>query len=302
MEQGASALDPTPGLVRQPHSCLRRSRHSPVNNGPRMEKSYHLRSQRAIRRTDVAPSLETMQMDGRRGLVVLVGLLASISSCRSSTSSGCPFPWTSFRGRPLFRPVRKSGAVQGLWPVQDGAGILPPTSSVLSRGRHVATDYGRQAGDGIAQYGRARGRGGSSGAAVSRGAVLGGLLLTVVMSTFLERSSELRVDMMTSWIGLPPSSATQWPRRLGGHGSRAELLDLTEGPLLLPRWSVTLAALWFRSGGSSRGARQLLRFCSASLTVVGLYVGFWALWGGLERVGWPPFGARAYRASESLRR
>ncbi len=119
----------------------------------------------------------------------------------------------------------------------------------------------------------------------SRGAVLAGLALTVVMSTFLERSSELRVDMMTSWAGLA-SLILLLNGRGGWAGATAALSFLIsqKGVYYCIAGAVSLAVLWLRSAGNSQGVRQLLRFSSAVLGVVGAYVGFWALWAGVERV------------------
>jgi hypothetical protein len=226
-----------------------------------------------------------MQMDGRRGLAAIVGLLALYLLLQIVYILRLPLSMDEFHGASTLAPFASAVPYRDFAPYKTVLGYylqLGPYSLGGDTWQRLMAVKMTMAAFNTAALAIAAAQ---LGRMYSRGAVLAGLVLTVVMSTFLERSSELRVDMMTSWAGMA-SLLLLLNGRAGWAGATAALSFLIsqKGIYYCIAGAVSLAVLWLRSGGSSRGARQLFRFSSAVLGVVAAYVGFWALWAGVERV------------------
>jgi hypothetical protein len=119
----------------------------------------------------------------------------------------------------------------------------------------------------------------------SKVAVLCGLVLTILMSNFLERSSEFRTDMMTSWAGLA-SLLLLLNGRYAASGVAAGLSFLIsqKGILYCVAGGAAMTALWLSGGAVERTARPLARFFLGASGALASYLGLWALLAGLERV------------------
>lgn len=127
-----------------------------------------------------------------------------------------------------------------------------------------------------------RRRGGSPG--LHRGAVLLALLLLVTMSTFLERSAELRVDMLTAAAGLVSLVFLLEGRRrsdlAAGAWAGVAVLVSQKGVFFPLAGGAALALQWLRHR-DARSGRSVARYVAAGLAVGAAYFLFWtALAGG----------------------
>ncbi|MGE0864730.1 MAG: hypothetical protein AB7P34_12600 [Vicinamibacterales bacterium] len=122
----------------------------------------------------------------------------------------------------------------------------------------------------------------------SPAAALFGQLLLISMTTFLERSSELRVDMLTAWFGLA-SFLLLLNRHWLAAGAIAGVSFLVSQKGLYFILSANAAAgvFWLIEARERRTFRDLAVLNAATLAVIALYIGFW----GLLSSPWTVFSA-----------
>jgi hypothetical protein len=131
-------------------------------------------------------------------------------------------------------------------------------------------------------------------------AVLSGLALTIVMSSFLERSAELRVDMLTAWPGLF-SLLLLLHRRWLGAGILAGISFLVSQKGVYFCVAGAIATLPHAAAGAAvdppwKPKKRLdpgpsLRFVIGALTPIAAYVVVWGMASSLETVYAAVFGA-----------
>ncbi len=122
----------------------------------------------------------------------------------------------------------------------------------------------------------------------SPGSALVGQLLLIAMSTFLERSSELRVDMLTAWFGLA-SFLLLLNRRWLAAGAVAGLSFLVsqKGLYFIVAANAAAAAFWWIEARDRRIFRELIVMNAGTAAVIAVYI---ALWGMLSSP-WAVFSA-----------
>ncbi len=112
----------------------------------------------------------------------------------------------------------------------------------------------------------------------SPAAALTGQLLLVSMSTFLERSSELRVDMLTAWFGL--AALVLLLRRgwfLAGVVGGLGFLVSQKGLYYLVAANAAGGAYWWFEARDRRTLGDLVRLNAGTVLVIAGYLTFWAL-------------------------
>ena len=109
-------------------------------------------------------------------------------------------------------------------------------------------------------------------------AVCLGLVLLVVMSTFLERSSVLRVDMLASWIGLA-SFLLLLERRAVWAGALAALAFFVcpKAAYFIVATDAALVASFLAARRDRGRAWDILRYNVAAFAALLVYVGFWSI-------------------------
>jgi len=122
----------------------------------------------------------------------------------------------------------------------------------------------------------------------SPASALVGQLLLICMSTFLERSSELRVDMLTAWFGLA-SFLLLLNRRWLAAGALAGLgfLVSQKGLYFIVSANAAAAAFWWFDARDRRTFRDLVVLNAGTAGVVAVYIAFW----GLFSSPWTVFSA-----------
>jgi hypothetical protein len=107
--------------------------------------------------------------------------------------------------------------------------------------------------------------------------VLLGLGLLLAMSTFAERSSELRVDALTALAGLASLVLLLGRRPLtAGACCALSFLISQKGVYYVLAGNAALAAAWLFADRSKRGLSALVAFNAAAASVLAAYLGFWA--------------------------
>ncbi|HXG58327.1 MAG TPA: hypothetical protein VNL91_04850 [Thermoanaerobaculia bacterium] len=105
--------------------------------------------------------------------------------------------------------------------------------------------------------------------------VVASLALLVTMSTFLERSSELRTDPLAAMAGLLTLLALMERRWLvGGTLAAIAFLCTQKGIYVIASAEAALLILWLRR---REGSRAWLRFNASAAALVILYVAFWSM-------------------------
>jgi hypothetical protein len=122
----------------------------------------------------------------------------------------------------------------------------------------------------------------------SPASALVGQLLLIGMSTFLERSSELRVDMLTAWFGLA-SFLLLLNRRWLAAGAVAGLgfLVSQKGLYFILSANAAAAAFWWIESRDRRTVRDLVVLNAGTAVVIAGYIAFW----GLLSSPWAVFSA-----------
>lgn len=115
-----------------------------------------------------------------------------------------------------------------------------------------------------------------------------GQVLLIAMSTFLERSSELRVDMLTAWFGLA-SFLLLLNRRWLAAGAVAALSFLVsqKGLYFILSAHAAAAAFWWFESRDRRTFRDLVVLNAGTVSVIAVYIAFW----GLLSSPWTVFSA-----------
>jgi hypothetical protein len=111
---------------------------------------------------------------------------------------------------------------------------------------------------------------------VSRSAVAAALALLVVCSTFLERSSELRVDMLTAWAGLW-SLLALLRRRPAWAGALAGLSFLVsqKGALYIVAGAVALGVEWLLERENVSRFKAIVAYCATAIGAIAAYIVIW---------------------------
>jgi len=113
-----------------------------------------------------------------------------------------------------------------------------------------------------------------------RAAVALGLLLLVCMSTFLERSSDLRVDMLTAWFGLFSMLALLRRRAcVAGLLAGASFLVSQKGAYYMLAGGLALGVYWLCAERSRRRLIDAAAFTACALAPVLLYLAAFELLG-----------------------
>jgi len=119
---------------------------------------------------------------------------------------------------------------------------------------------------------------------LNRRAVLLALVLLLANTAFLERSSELRVDMLTAWAGLW-SLLFLLSRRPGWAGvlCAVSFLISQKGAFYVVAGNAAIVACWWYER-TRRGARELVVFNMAAAGTLALYIVFWSSIGSFSSV------------------
>jgi hypothetical protein len=110
------------------------------------------------------------------------------------------------------------------------------------------------------------------------GAALVGQVLLISMTTFLERSSEIRVDMLTAWVGL--ASLLLLLRRewvAAGLVAGLSFLVSQKAAYAIVAGGAAAGAYWLFEARDRRGFRDLVAFNVATLAVIAAYILAWSL-------------------------
>jgi hypothetical protein len=108
-------------------------------------------------------------------------------------------------------------------------------------------------------------------------ALTGGLLL-VSMTTFLERSSELRVDMLTAWFGLAAFVLLLKRRWLwAGVAAGVSFLVSQKGAYYIVSANAAAGVYWLCDARNLRTVRDALRMNVATAAVIAAYLVLWGL-------------------------
>lgn len=109
-------------------------------------------------------------------------------------------------------------------------------------------------------------------------AALAGQLLLVSMTTFLERSSEIRVDMLTAWVGLAGFLLLlkrQW--LWAGVVAGLSFLVSQKGVYYILSANAAAGMFWLLEARDRRTFRDLVRLNAGAMAVVAAYVMLWGL-------------------------
>jgi hypothetical protein len=113
---------------------------------------------------------------------------------------------------------------------------------------------------------------------VSRSAVAAALALLVLCSTFLERSSELRVDMLTAWAGLWSLLALlrrrpAWAGALAG----VSFLVSQKGAFYIVAGAVALGIEWLLERKNVTRFKAIVTYCAAAIGAIAAYIVIWGV-------------------------
>jgi hypothetical protein len=122
----------------------------------------------------------------------------------------------------------------------------------------------------------------------SPAAAIAGQVLLISMTTFLERSSEIRVDMLTAWLGLA-GFVLLLQRRwlLAGIVAGLSFLVSQKGVYYALSANAAAGVFWLVDSRDRRTFRDLVVMNVATLGVIAAYVGLW----GLVATPWAVFSA-----------
>jgi hypothetical protein len=122
----------------------------------------------------------------------------------------------------------------------------------------------------------------------SPAAAIGGQVLLVSVSTFLERSSEVRVDMLTAWVGL--ASLLLLLRRrwvLAGAVAGLSFLVSQKGIYYIVSADIAAGIFWLFESRDRRTFRDLVLLNVAASGVIAAYIALW----GILSTPWTVFAA-----------
>lgn len=109
-------------------------------------------------------------------------------------------------------------------------------------------------------------------------AALVGQLLLISVTTFLERSSEIRVDMLTAWFGLA-SFLLLLERRwlVAGVLAGASFLVSQKGIYYIVAANAAAGVFWLFESRDRRTFRNLIMMNLAAVSVIAVYIAFWGI-------------------------
>lgn len=111
-----------------------------------------------------------------------------------------------------------------------------------------------------------------------RTAIAGALLLLIVCSNFLERSAELRVDMLTAWAGLWSLLFLLRGRPIvSGALCGLSFLISQKGALYFVAANLALAGCWILYDRTRERFREIVVFDAAFTIVIAAYVVLWSI-------------------------
>jgi hypothetical protein len=119
-------------------------------------------------------------------------------------------------------------------------------------------------------------------------AALTGQLLLISVTTFLERSSEIRVDMLTAWLGLA-SLLLLLNRRwlMAGVGGGLSFLISQKGVYYVLAANAAAGAFWLFEARDRRTFRELIVMNAGTASVIAAYILLW----GIASTPWAVFSA-----------
>ena len=119
-------------------------------------------------------------------------------------------------------------------------------------------------------------------------AALTGQVLLISVTTFLERSSEIRVDMLTAWLGLASFLLLLNRRWLAaGVAGGLSFLISQKGVYYLLAANATAGAFWLFEARDRRTFRDLIVMNAATVSVIAAYILLW----GFVSTPWAVFSA-----------
>ena len=130
-----------------------------------------------------------------------------------------------------------------------------------------------------------------------RGAIAGALALLVANSNFLERSAELRVDMLTAWAGMLSLLFLLRDRyAIAGALCAVSFLVSQKGALYVVAANAAIAAVWLLVDRTASRFRAAIVFNAAAAAILAAYVTVWAFIASWNAVIRPTFLAAAGQA------
>ena len=109
-------------------------------------------------------------------------------------------------------------------------------------------------------------------------AALIGQLLLISVTTFLERSSEIRVDMLTAWFGLASFLLLLQRRWLvAGAVAGASFLVSQKGIYYIVAANAAGGIYWLFESRDRRTFRDLVVMNLAAVSVIAVYIAFWGM-------------------------
>ena len=109
-------------------------------------------------------------------------------------------------------------------------------------------------------------------------AALIGQLLLISVTTFLERSSEIRVDMLTAWFGLGSFLLLlrrQW--LVAGAVAGASFLVSQKGIYYIVAANAAGSIFWLFESRDRRAFRDLIAMNLAAVSIIAVYIAFWGM-------------------------
>ena len=112
----------------------------------------------------------------------------------------------------------------------------------------------------------------------SPSAALIGQLLLISVTTFLERSSEIRVDMLTAWFGLASFLLLLRQRwSMAGLLAGASFLVSQKGIYYIVAGNAAAGIFWLIESRDRGTFRNLLKMNVAVVSVIAVYIAFWGI-------------------------
>ena len=109
-------------------------------------------------------------------------------------------------------------------------------------------------------------------------AALVGQLLLISVTTFLERSSEIRVDMLTAWFGLASFLLLLNKRwAVAGALAGASFLVSQKGIYYIAAANAAAGIFWLFESRDRRTFRNLIMMNLAVVSVIAAYIAFWGM-------------------------
>jgi hypothetical protein len=112
----------------------------------------------------------------------------------------------------------------------------------------------------------------------SPAAAIAGQVLLIFVTTFLERSSEIRVDMLTAWVGLASFVLLLKQRwLLAGLVAGLSFLVSQKGVYYIVAASAAAGLFWLIEARDRRSFRNLILLNIAAVSVIAVYIALWGI-------------------------